>query len=170
MFLNYIRKFFVKRYLKNNLKSSKSIVFTKDLKSVGLLIDESKFDESENLVSEIIAQGIDEQCIKVVAFRNTLDKKESYSFSVFEKNSINWNGKIKDAALLEFSSKEFDLLISYYDTNNEILEMVTSLSKAKFKVGFEASERKLNQLVIKTNLQNYKLFIFELFKYLKSIK
>ena len=48
--------------------------------------------------------------------------------------------------------------------------MITSKSKAKFKVGFSEVDNRLNRWMIATDMENYKLFVFELFKYLKSIK
>ena len=48
--------------------------------------------------------------------------------------------------------------------------MITSKSKAKFKVGFSSIDISLNRWMMNTAFEDYKLFVTELFKYLKSIK
>jgi hypothetical protein len=170
MFLNYIKEFFVKKSLKNSLNNVKREVFTSNIQTIGLLIDESNFHDSKGLVNELVLQGIAPANIKVVAYRSKFKEKESYLVPTFGKKHITWNGEITAAFLNEFIEKEFDLLISYYDIETGILMMITNKSKAKFKVGFGAIEKDLNRWMINTAIDNYKLFVTELFKYLKSIK
>jgi uncharacterized protein DUF6913 len=170
MFLNYIKEFFVKKSLKNNLHKVKNEVFTRNVQTIGLLVDESEFRDSDGLIKELIANRIQPENIKIVSYRGKLKKKKTYSDTTFGKKHINWKGGIKEDFLTEFVDTEFDLLISYYEIEKPILMMITSKSKAKFKVGFASVDDKLNRWMINTDLENYKLFISELFKYLKSIK
>jgi hypothetical protein len=170
MFLNYIKEFFVKKSLKNNLHNVKNEVFTSNVQTIGLLVDESEFRHSEELVKELISNGISPDSIKIVVYRSKFDKKETYSRPTFGKKHINWRGEVIVDFLTEFIDTEFDLLISYYDTEQPILMMVTNKSKAKFKVGFASVDNNLNRWMIETAIENYKLFVSELFKYLKNIK
>nr|WP_316932863.1 hypothetical protein [Flavobacterium aquidurense] len=151
----------------NNFKNE---VFTSNIQTIGLLIDESNFIHSKELVNEIVLQGIALQNIKIVAYRSKFKEKETYSLPAFGKKHINWNGEITSVFLNEFIETEFDLLISYYDIETAILMMITNKSKAKFKVGFASVDKDLNRWMIDTAIENYKLFVHELFKYLKSIK
>jgi hypothetical protein len=170
MFLNYIKEFFVKKTLNKNLNNFKNEVFTSNIQTIGLLIDESNFHHSKELVNELILQGIAPQNIKVVAYRNKFKEKETYSIPTFGNKHINWSGEITEVFLNEFIKSEFDLLISYYEIETAILMIITNQSKARFKVGFASVDKQLNRWMIDTAIQNYKLFVFELFKYLKSIK
>lgn len=170
MFLNYIKEFFVKKSLKNYLSNVKNEVFTSNIQTIGLLIDESNFDHSKELVNELVLQGVALQNIKVVVYTNKFKEKETYLMPTFGRKHINWNGEITAVFLNEFIETEFDLLISYYDIETAILMMITSKSKAKFKIGFATVDQKLNRWMINNPIENYKLFVFELFKYLKSIK
>lgn len=170
MFLNYIKEFFVKKSLKNHLHNVKNEVFTSNIQTIGLLIDESDFRHSQDIVNELLLKGIAPHNIKIVAYRSKFKDKETYSLPTFGKKDISWNGEITAVFLNEFMETEFDLLISYYDTETAVLMMVTHKSKAKFKVGFASVDKNLNRWMINTAMQNYKLFVFELFKYLKSIK
>lgn len=170
MFLNYIKEFFVKKSLKNHLHNVKNEVFTSNIQTIGLLVDESDFNYSKELVNELVLQGIAPQNIKVVVYRNKFKEKETYAVPTFGNKNINWKGEITTDFLNKFIETEFDLLISYYETETAVLMLVTNKSKAKFKVGFASVDKKLNRWMIDTTVQNYKLFVFELFRYLKSIK
>lgn len=170
MFLNYIKEFFVKKSLKNNLSNQKNTAFSKNVQTIGLLIDESNFNHSEVLIKELKLHGIAEENIKIVAYNGKFKKKDVYLRPTFGKNHINWNGEITEDFLNEFLNLKFDLLLSYYDVENVILMMMTSKSKANFKVGFANVDNELNRLMINTELENHKLFVSELFRYLKNIK
>ncbi|MFH7011383.1 DUF6913 domain-containing protein [Flavobacterium sp. FlaQc-52] len=170
MFLNYIKEFFIKKSLKNNLRSVKNEVFTSAIQTIGLLVDETKFKHSKELIKELVLNGINPDNIKIVAYRDKFKEKKTYSRPTFGRKHINWKGEIETDFLTEFIETEFDLLISYYDIEKTILMLITAKSKAKFKVGFTSVDKELNRWMIDTTLENYKLFVFELFRYLKNIK
>lgn len=170
MFLNYIKEFFVKKSLKNNLNNVKNEVFTSNVQTIGLLIDEGRFDHSEDLIKELVSKGITPENIKIAVYRSKFSEKQTYSRPTFGRKSVNWKGEITEGFLNEFIKTEFDLLISYYDIETAILMLITAKSKAKFKVGFASVDEKLNRWMIDTAIKNYKLFVHELFRYLKSIK
>ncbi|WP_417941989.1 DUF6913 domain-containing protein [Flavobacterium sp. RS13.1] len=170
MFLNYLKDFFIKKTLKNNLRNVKKEVFTCNVKTIGLLVDESDFRHSKALIEELVSKGIDCERIKIVVYRNKFKDKKIYSYPTFTQKHIDWRGKSKVDFLTQFIETEFDLLISYYDVQKPILKLITNQSKAKFKVGFASIDKDINRWMINTSLSNYRLFVFELFRYLKKIK
>lgn len=169
MFLNYIKEFFVKRKLKNNFHNVKSSTLTGSIKTVGVLIDESYFLEKKALIKELTANGILEENIKVIVYKDRFKKNERNSQPAFSSKHIKWNGEIDNTVVNDFISGEFDLLISYYEVEKPILMLVTHNSKAKFKVGFSSVDKRLNHLMINTDTEKYKVFTHELFKYLKIL-
>jgi hypothetical protein len=118
----------------------------------------------------LLLNGILESNIEVLVYRDRLKKNKSVSQATFGANDLNWNGTISNAAINDFVDKQFDLLISYYDVEKAILLVVTHNSKAHFKVGFAAINKRFNDLMINTNAENYKVFTHELFRYLKILK
>ncbi|SFD81427.1 DUF6913 domain-containing protein [Flavobacterium phragmitis] len=170
MFLNYIKEFFVKKSLKNNWSNQKKTDFSKNVQTIGLLIDESSLSHSEMLIKELTLQGIAPENIKVLAYNAKFKKKETYLRPTFGKSHINWKGEIAEDFVNEFVNSKFDLLLSYYNEENRFLMMITNQSKAQFKVGFASVDNNLNRLMINTELENYKLFVSELFRYLKNIQ
>ncbi|WPO77616.1 DUF6913 domain-containing protein [Flavobacterium sp. KACC 22761] len=171
MFLNYIKELFVKKSLKNSLNHNvKNEVFTSKIQTIGLLIDESKFSKSEELINELVQHGIASKNIKVAVYKDKFEKKITYSRPTFGERHINWMGEFSESFLNEFIEAEFDLLVSYYEIEKTILMIMTNRSKAKFKIGFSSVDQRLNRWMIHTEMNNYKVFVSELFRYLKSIK
>ena len=169
MFLNFIKDFFLKRILKNNLHNVKINSSALSIKTVGLLIDESYFFEKDPLVKELIGNGILESDIKVIVYKDKLRKDEVYSQPTFGIKHLDWKAEITNPAINDFINEKFDLLISYYDVEKAILLMITHNSKAQFKVSFSSVDKRLNHLMINTNAENYKVFVHELFRYLKIL-
>ena len=169
MFLNYIKDFFLKRILKNNLHNVKSSSSLNAIKTVGLLIDESYFFEKESLIKELIFNGVLENDIKTIVYRDKIKKNEEYSLPTFGIKDLDWKADITNVVVNNFINQKFDLLISYYDVEKAILLTITHNSKAQFKVGFSSVDKRLNHLMINTNAENHKVFTHELFRYLKIL-
>ncbi|WP_233550020.1 hypothetical protein [Flavobacterium sp. 120] len=98
-----------------------------------------------------------------------LKKTVERAYPVFNSGDLNWNGEISSTDVNDFVTEKFDLLISYYDIEKAILLKITHISKAQFKVGFSSIDKRLNHFMIKTDVDNYTLFVSELFKYLKIL-
>ena len=113
--------------------------------------------------------GIYSENIKFLVFKNKVKKNETFDYNVFTYKNINWNATFDSKEVNDFINDNFDLLISYYDTEKAPLLLVTNLSKSNFKVGFTSIDKRLNHFMIDTNAENYTVFIDELFKYLKIL-
>ena len=157
------------KFLKNNFRNVNNISSRASIQTIGLLIDESYFSETEALLKEVNAYGILENNIKIIVYRDKIKKNEVHSHITFGAKHINWNLKINNIEVNDFISQKFDLLISYYDIEKAILLKVTHDSKAQFKVGFSSIDNKLNNLLINTNAENHTVFVNELFRYLKIL-
>jgi hypothetical protein len=169
MFLNYIKRVLVKKTLKNCIRNVAMDSQKSPIKTVGLLVDESCFLSTNDLIKEIVSNGIAESNIKVITYREHLKKNEVYSYLTFGLKDVSFSGNIELQSINEFVSEEFDLLINYYDVEKPILLLLTNNSMAKFKVGFSSIDKRLNHLMITSNSENYKVFIHELFRYLKIL-
>ena len=169
MFLNNIKNFFLKRTLKRQLGNVKNDFFDSPVTKVGLIVDESLFLETNTLIQEIISNGITENNIKTIVYRDSVSDKEIHPIPTFGFKDLNLNGKFTKQAINEFISDEFDLLISYYNEEKPFLLLLTNNSKAKFKTGFSTVDERLNHLLINTRLEDYKDFTTELFRYLKIL-
>jgi hypothetical protein len=170
MFLNHIKEFLLKKIVKKSITNVKNTSNDLQIKSVGIVFDENYFYEKEDLINELKKNGIEETKCNILVFKNKIKKNETFSYPIFTYNNIWWSGSITAKDVQEFVNKPFDLLINYYDTEKAALLSITNQSKANFKVGFSTIDKRLNHFMITTNAENYKVFIDELFKYLKILK
>ena len=169
MFLNYLKDFSTKKIVKNSLSNVKHSASDKVIKTVGIIFDETYFYEKEDLINELISNGIAESDIKVLVFKNKIKKNEVFDFPVFSHKDLSWRGTVDKKEVNDFIAEPFDLLINYYDTEKAALLLVSHLCKASFKVGFASIDKRLNHFMINTNAENHKVFMDELFKYLKIL-
>jgi len=169
MFLNKIKDFWVKKNVKKSLSGLKHNVSLNPIKTVGIIIDESLFNKKEELLIEIEKNNFTKSVIKIMVFREIIKKNESFNYPTFSYQHLNWNASFSNNEVNQFINTNFDLLISYYDTEKAPLLQLTALSKADFKVGFKKVDARLNQFMIATSTINYKIFIQELIKYLKIL-
>ena len=146
-----------------------SLATTNAIRTVGLLIDETVFANRESLIQELISNGFAVNNISILVYRDTINKKEIHSRYTFNSSVLSWSGEITDATVSKFIETEFDLLVSYYEIEKAILLLITNNSKAKFKVGFSSIDKRLHHLTITTRIENYTIFVHELFKYLKIL-
>jgi hypothetical protein len=169
MFLNYFKDFLTKKNVKNSLSNVKHLSSEAKIKTVGIIFDESYFYEREALVRELLQNGIVETDIKILVYKDKVKKNEVFEYPVFSHKNLSWHGTIDQKEVQDFIKNPYDLLINYYDTEKVALLLVSHLSKASFKVGFATVDKRLNHFLINTNAENYKVFMDELFKYLKIL-
>ena len=169
MFLNYFKNLFLKYTLRNKWQEVSTLANTSAIRSVGLVIDETSFFEKENLIKELISNGFSANSMSILVYKDTIDKKETYLHYTFNSSILDWNANISDAVVTNFIQTDFDLLVSYYDIEKAILILITNNSKAKFKVGFESIDKRLNHFIIESKIEDYGIFVTELFKYLKIL-
>jgi hypothetical protein len=169
MFLDYIKSFVHKKTLKKSLHNVKDESLTTPIIRVGLIVDETIFSETAALKKEIISNGISENNIKVIVFREVLKNKEVYLEPTFGVKDLNFRSQFTQQSINEFIEEEFDLLINYYTEEKPFLLLLTNSSKAKFKVGFSTIDKRLNHFLLNIDKENYKGYISELFRYLKIL-
>ena len=169
MFIKYIKEISLKKILKRSLHNVKPSSLITPIQTVGLVIDESYFYDKEQLMQELVACGIKENNIKMIVFRDKIKKNEIFSQPTFSNNDVSWKGDLKQIFATDFVNTPFDMLISYYDIEKAPLLLITNQSKSLFKVGFSTVDKRLNHLMINTNAENHKVFVHELFRYLKIL-
>jgi hypothetical protein len=165
-----MKNFFIKKSLNKKLNHAKAISAVSTIKSVGLLVDESNFLNKEALIKELISNGVDKSNIEVLVFRDKFNKNEVFHYPTFSNKHLSWNGIFTEPVVNDFIKERFDLLISFYEIEKVPLMLVTNQSNAGFKAGFSTVDNRLNNLIINTQSNNYKIFVHELFRYLKILK
>lgn len=169
MFLKIIKNFLLKNKVSKLLSNSPVNHSADIIQSVGLIFDGNLNIELENVLKELVEHGIDENHIKVLIFKNNISKNEVFKHELVTYKQFNWSGELTHSKAELFLNTNFDLLINYHEFDKSPLVYLSYLSKANFKVGFNTQDKTLNKFMVNTNINNYQLFVEELFKYLKIL-
>jgi hypothetical protein len=169
MFYKIIKNFFLKKNVTKRLLKQKDQLVKKKITSVGLLVDESYFSNTEALVDRIVLQGIDKEQIKTLVYKDRIKSKEVLNQPFLSLSDISFTGEINKKEVIDFLETPFDLLINYYDVNKYAMVLLSVQSKANFKVGFDTVDKRVNHFILKMLVDQYELFTSELFKYLKIL-
>ena len=164
-----IKEYWAKKIVKKKLLNVNQLDTNSSVVKVGVLIDSTYFFDISAFISELIQNGLKEENISTLIFKDVIKKNEKNDFPFFSYQDMNWTGEIDKREVVDFIETEFDLLISYYDIEKAGLLQITQLSKANFKVGFSSIDKRINHFMINTNAENYTVFVSELFKYLKIL-
>ncbi len=170
MFLKALKEKSNKNYL-NKLVSERQVNhLDTNIDTLGVLLNLDEIDNFDNF--RILADHINirPNKLKIIAFTKTENTKINFWDICFTPKDFGWNGTIKNIELQSFIDTPFDALISYYENPILELKLITAYSKAKFKIGILQTDLRLNDLILKTPLNEFELFKKELIKYLRVLK
>ena len=155
-----------KKYLNKMLSKREVYVDDSKVESLGVILNSDEVDDFELFRGLAAYLNVRPNRLKVIAFSPTKNEKPNFWELCFNEKDIGWNGAIKNVELKSFLDKPIDVLISYYTSDELELKLLTGLSNAKFKIGILQTDMRLNDLIIKTNLDEFEVFKKEVFKYL----
>jgi len=136
-----------KYYLRQKLKRLKRKVVTHNLESAKTaLILYDATEANEDKLAREFAKRLKEEMIKVdgLGFYNKKGKnverpKDELGYVYFDPTMLNWMRIPSDKQIIKKIAFDYDLLIDLNLENHFPLEYISSLSKAKFKVGSSKS-------------------------------
>ena len=166
----YLRNKFLKDKIFDSIKilKNRDRRFSKPINKIGCIID-TKLDIDYYQILELIEKiGLKEKDIKIISFSDT-NFNDPFSKMRISKESVNFYGNIVSTDANEFISYNYDLLINYFG-DNEILTLISSKVNAKFRIGFDNSNKDINDIIFSNIFNNFAKFSNELIKYLEKIK
>lgn len=134
--------------------------------SVGCIVDLDKFDKAEMFFELVEEYKLRPNAVKIIGYKSYYDKNSPYSTPVFSDKDLGWNGNIENSYALEFLSREYDLLINYFDEENLLIQLMSIKTKARVRVGFKTVDQSFNDIILNLPLKDFKTFKMELKKYL----
>ena len=158
------------KFLSEELKKPfPEIKRTKGITSIACLVDLDHFEDA-NLFYEFLEEfGLRPNAIKIIGYKNYYDKNSPYATPVFSDKDLGWNGTIENSYVLEFLSREYDLLVNYYTEENLLLQLMSVKTRARIRVGFVEVDEQYNDLILATPMKDFNTFKQELKKYLKVL-
>ena len=158
------------KFLKEELlKPVATVERSSGITSIGCIVDLDNFDKPELFFEFVDEYKLRPNAVKIIGYKNYYDKNSPYSTPVFSDKDLGWKGAIENSYALEFLSRDYDLLVNYYNEDNLLLQLMTVKTKARVKVGFKEVDQRLNDLILEMPVKDFKTFKLELKKYLKVL-
>lgn len=170
MFLNGLKVKSIVRKLKNETQNRAYVPSSTSIKSVGIIQDEERSFDNKKIIRLAEVLGVKEKDIEVISYVHKISKDQKEVEGIFSESGIGWNATLKTSNLKTFTSKKFDILLSYYTEDRLSLKVISGLSKATFKVGLNHKEEALHDLIISTEVGKEDIITNELEKYLQILK
>ena len=164
-----IKKIFFKKHITKNLKNRTMFDVNDSLTMIGFLVNEEDNIDFEIFFDISSTLGVHQKDIKIFSFIDIKTKTPTLIQNRIYSNHFNWRGEINNKNALDFLNTKLDVLVSYYSTKNNYLNLMTSKSKAKFKVGFNGVDDRLFDLIINIDSQKNLDVKSELLKYFKVL-
>ncbi len=169
MFYRILKEFFLKKVVSKGLLGYKLEDSEDKIKTIGILVDESESLNREAILKELKSYNLDVETIDVLVFKEKIKAKEVIEEPFYTLKDLSLSGKVNKVEVQKFIDANFDLLINFYEEPKASLNVIAKKSKAKFKVGLSTIDKRINHLIIDSDLENVKVFTSELIKYLRIL-
>ncbi len=167
--LKKIQQRFLRRLTDKSLNNRDTSKINDSVKTLGFLVDEEFFNDFEKLYAIAEKMGLQRKDVKLFTFMRVKKKMPSLRQNQINNKHFTWKGEIHHQNANEFLEMQLDVLVGYYNSKNDYLDLMMSCSKAKFKVGFSKTDKRLSDLLICVNPLQVNQFGQELIKYLKVL-
>ena len=139
------------------------------IKTLACIVDPSFPISIDNFIDLSNSLGLKEKDFKIITFQRNRNIFNVFSSLNMTPECVSFYGNLNGKDSLEFISFEYDLLINFFKSNR-FLTLLSSKTNAKFRVGFESVDSRLNDLIFSEKIKKYNDFKNEIIKYLKMIK
>lgn len=167
--LKRIQKIFFKKIVDNNLKNRDLSNINDQLHFIGFLVDEEIKIDFEKFYEISKELGLHEKDVKIFSFSEVKTKTPTLHQNKINNKHFTWKGEIHNQNANEFLETPFDVLVGYYRSKNDYLDVMVSKSKAKFKMGFKEVDNRLFDLLIDVDPLNFNAIKKELVKYFRTL-
>lgn len=146
-----------------HVNSVNKVICIKEVTSIAVLATNAIL-EGVNL-EELIKKTMKVNDVSVFGYRK-YQKDDPVLENSFTEKDISKKGEILQPELQEFLSKDYNVLIAFFDVENSYLEYVSALANAKYKVGFPNVNDSLLDLEILIDINHPESFLLEAKKYI----
>lgn len=169
MFLVQFKNLIAKIKVNKILSNVKDECLLKPVKNIAVIFDQESIKNQSLLISSLSVYGFKNDNITMLVFENNTNQKINDNLNKFNYRDLSLNVDVKNEQLMRFVKEDFDVLINYYNIDSPVIKLISHWSNAKFKVGFSEIDNRLNHLIINSAINSPKIFVDELFKYLKIL-
>lgn len=170
MFLRGFKKKSNQKFINKLLSQTPTNQTFGELQTIGVLLSYEEFNDFEIFRHLFKELDLNSPKCRVAAFIQDEKQITNTWNTYFIPKNIGWKGTILSVDLESFIKEEFDVFIGYYTNNDVDVNLISALSKAKFKIGLKGADQRIFDLIINVEPQQFGVFKKELKKYLKILK
>lgn len=173
MFLQALKNKTSQNFLKKALSrnNTNTPYESNGIHKVGCIVDAEAFSDFEAFSRLANSIDLPNFNLNLVCYHSDPKMHANFNKTMFSEADFGWGGRLRHFALQHFTESPMDLLINYFDNPDHLgPQLLAAQSQAAFRVGFEGIDKRLNDLVINTDIKNYDSFESELLKYLSILK
>lgn len=138
----------------------------KGLHTIGCIVDMDNFPDADTFYGLRNDFALRPNGVQIIGYKREYDKTSPFGIQFFTDRDLGWDGQIENGHVTEFLSREYDVLINYYERETLLLKLLTLSTSARLRVGFSEVDHRLNDLILDTTLEEIEAFKLELKKYL----
>lgn len=169
MFFKRFKTLSIQKFINRKLSLRVVDFNSSKIESVGVIFDYDVFHDYSFFRKMIKDICKDENKVRFLSLIDSKSQKPTSWDAFCSMEDFGWHGNYNNGEILDFSTYDFDLLISYYKPNNIYLNFLTTITGAKLKVGISNEDQRLHDIIIDTQLHEKELFNVELKKYLTGL-
>ena len=159
----------------SQLNRNRAIYNLEDAKTFGILFDSSNMEDIELVKKYVTYLKEMHKKVKVIGYYSTeIIPEFTYSkleYDFFSRKELNWYFKPSGNFVEDFIAEEFDVLLDLNVYDQMPLKYISSLSKAKFKVGKFSMEKNniFDMMIEKEDSKGFKYFLRQVDTYMTMI-
>ncbi len=172
--LQKLQDFFYAQHLQSRLKKHivrHQVVNFQRAKFIGILFDGTDEYNVTAVVNYVHKLKKRKLKVSMLGFVDAKRMTENMSYMAFSRKEINWYKKPTHHMPVEFTGKEFDILINAHTMESAPLEYIATFSNAKFRVGPYLEDNKTHcfDFMIRTSNDDLTDFLEEVDHYLEIL-
>ena len=138
---------------------------------VGCIIEDEFLDEVEPLKHYFSEIGIHPNDLHFLIHSKEKQGTGELFSRYFHKEDFGWTGRLQNDSLQEFLSRPYQLLINFYEDDQQwSAKLASVMCKADLSVGLSSIDHRVNDIAIDCTPGQLSVFKNELTKYLKVLK
>lgn len=158
------------KFLEEELKKNRSFSDKKGIAGIAVIVDMDNFKDAEVFQDLRKTLNVKPNAVRIMGYKKAEDKHGMFSTPFVTEKQLGWNGTIENGDFAEFTGRDYDVLINYYNQDRLFLKIMSAKVNARIRVGIQGADEAMNDLIIDCPLGDIDTFANELKKYLKILK
>lgn len=170
--LKIFKKFAISNRIKRNLRNATRVqnFSFSNVQRIGCIVDLDLMSETDFLEDFIRWFRVRPENYIILGYREKFEQTHLNGTPIFTWKDINLFANIHHYHGNRLCEQEYDILINYFNSPKLPLLLLSSLVKAKIRIGFQGIDNIYNDLILNCTPQDKEIFVHEVKKIIQTIR